>query len=70
MGCWWTAAFEHRMAGNMKMGGLAFDLSGTPAAIKGGPLWPGQDTRPILASVGYTEEEIAKLLRSPPGRPP
>lgn len=60
----WTAAFGHRMVGNMKMGGLAFDLSGTPAAIKGGPLWPGQDTKPILASLGYTEDEIAKLLES------
>ncbi|MCL2584370.1 MAG: CoA transferase [Streptosporangiales bacterium] len=60
----WTSAFGHRMVGKMKMGGLAFDLSGTPAAIKGGPLWPGQDTKAILAGLGYTEDEIAKLLES------
>jgi crotonobetainyl-CoA:carnitine CoA-transferase CaiB-like acyl-CoA transferase len=60
----WTASFQHRMVGKMKLGGLTFDLSGTPAALRGGPLWPGQDSKAILADLGYTDDEIAKLLES------
>jgi crotonobetainyl-CoA:carnitine CoA-transferase CaiB-like acyl-CoA transferase len=59
-----TASFQHRMVGAMKMGGLSFRLSGTPGVIKGGPLWPGQDTRVILGELGYTPEEITKLIES------
>jgi crotonobetainyl-CoA:carnitine CoA-transferase CaiB-like acyl-CoA transferase len=59
-----TASFQHRMVGTMKMGGLNFRLSGTPGVIKSGPLWPGQDTKTILADLGYTAEEIGKLIES------
>ncbi|HTU74853.1 MAG TPA: CoA transferase [Trebonia sp.] len=59
-----TASFEHRMVGAMKLGGLSFRLSGTPGVIKSGPLWPGQDSRKILGELGYTEEEISKLLEA------
>jgi crotonobetainyl-CoA:carnitine CoA-transferase CaiB-like acyl-CoA transferase len=59
-----TASFQHRMVGTMKLGGLSFQLSGTPGVLKGGPLWPGQDTKVILAELGYTPEEIAKLIES------
>ena len=59
-----TVSFQHRMVGAMKMGGLGFRLSGTPGVIKGGPLWPGQDTRAILGELGYTPEEITKLIES------
>jgi crotonobetainyl-CoA:carnitine CoA-transferase CaiB-like acyl-CoA transferase len=59
-----TASFRHRMAGNMKLSGLSFQLSGTPGVIKGGPLWPGQDTRVILGELGYTPEEITKMIES------
>ena len=59
-----TASFRHRMVGQTKMAGLGFDLSGTPAVIKGGPLWPGQDSKKILADLGYTRDEIAKLIES------
>jgi crotonobetainyl-CoA:carnitine CoA-transferase CaiB-like acyl-CoA transferase len=48
----------------MKLGGLSFQLSGTPGVIKSGPLWPGQDTRVILSELGYTPEEITKLIES------
>jgi crotonobetainyl-CoA:carnitine CoA-transferase CaiB-like acyl-CoA transferase len=58
------ASFRHRMVGNMKLGGLSFELSDTPGVIKGGPLWPGQDTRVILSELGYTPEEITKLIES------
>jgi crotonobetainyl-CoA:carnitine CoA-transferase CaiB-like acyl-CoA transferase len=59
-----TASFQHRMVGTMTVGGLSFQLSGTPGVLKGGPLWPGQDTKVILAELGYTSEEIAKLIES------
>ncbi|HUN37281.1 MAG TPA: CoA transferase [Trebonia sp.] len=59
-----TASFEHRMVGSMKLGGLSFQLSDTPGVIKSGPVWPGQDSRKILAELGYTEEDISKLLES------
>jgi crotonobetainyl-CoA:carnitine CoA-transferase CaiB-like acyl-CoA transferase len=59
-----TASFQHRVVGTMKVGGLSFQLSGTPGVLKGGPLWPGQDTKVILAELGYSSEEIAKLIES------
>jgi crotonobetainyl-CoA:carnitine CoA-transferase CaiB-like acyl-CoA transferase len=48
----------------MKLGGLSFQLSKTPGVIKSGPVWPGQDSRKILGELGYTDEEISKLLES------
>jgi crotonobetainyl-CoA:carnitine CoA-transferase CaiB-like acyl-CoA transferase len=48
----------------MTMAGLCFDLSDTPGKIWGPPVWPGQNTRQILAEVGYTPDEIEKLLSS------
>jgi len=59
-----VAAFPHRMVGNMKMAGLYFDLSDTPGVIQGPPVWPGQNTRAILAEVGYSADEIDKLIES------
>jgi crotonobetainyl-CoA:carnitine CoA-transferase CaiB-like acyl-CoA transferase len=50
--------------GEMKMAGLYFDLSDTPGKIWGPPAWPGQNTRQILAEVGYSPDEINKLLAS------
>ena len=46
----------------MKMAGLYFDLSDTPGKIGRPPLWPGQDTRTILAETGYSDDEIDKLI--------
>ena len=59
-----TASFQHRMVGAMKLGGLSFQLSGTPGVIKSGPVWPGQDSRKILGELGYSDEDIGKLLES------
>jgi crotonobetainyl-CoA:carnitine CoA-transferase CaiB-like acyl-CoA transferase len=59
-----TASFQHRMVGAMKLGGLSFRLSGTPGVIKSGPVWPGQDSRKILGELGYTADDISKLLES------
>jgi len=57
-----VSSFPHRIVGNMKMGGLYFDLSDTPGKIWGPPTWPGQNTSQILAELGYTSDEIDKLL--------
>jgi crotonobetainyl-CoA:carnitine CoA-transferase CaiB-like acyl-CoA transferase len=59
-----VASFTHRAVGKMKMAGLYFDLSETPGKIWGPPAWPGQNTKQILAEVGYTPDEIDKLLDS------
>jgi crotonobetainyl-CoA:carnitine CoA-transferase CaiB-like acyl-CoA transferase len=48
----------------MKMGGLCFDLSDTPGVIQGPPVWPGQNSRAILAELGYTADEAGKLIES------
>ena len=57
-----VASFRHHVMGDMKMAGLYFDLSDTPGKIWGPPAWPGLNTRQILAEVGYTPDEIEKLL--------
>jgi crotonobetainyl-CoA:carnitine CoA-transferase CaiB-like acyl-CoA transferase len=59
-----VASFTHPVMGDMKMAGLYFDLSDTPGKIWGPPTWPGQNTRQILAEVGYSPDEIDKLLAS------
>ena len=41
--------------------GLLFDLSETPGVVQGPPLVPGQDTRAILAELGYDDARIDKL---------
>ena len=57
-----VSSFRHRLMGQMKMAGLYFDLSDTPGKIGRPPLWPGQDTRTILAEIGYSDDEIDKLI--------
>jgi crotonobetainyl-CoA:carnitine CoA-transferase CaiB-like acyl-CoA transferase len=59
-----VASFPHRVVGQMKMGGLYFDLSDTPGVIQGPPVWPGQNSRAILAELGYTADEVGKLIES------
>ena len=41
--------------------GLLFDLSETPGVIQGPPLTPGMNTREILRSIGYDDDQIEKL---------
>jgi crotonobetainyl-CoA:carnitine CoA-transferase CaiB-like acyl-CoA transferase len=59
-----VVSFRHPVVGEMTMAGLYFDLSDTPGKIWGPPVWPGRDTKWILAEVGYSPDEIAKLLDS------
>jgi crotonobetainyl-CoA:carnitine CoA-transferase CaiB-like acyl-CoA transferase len=57
-----VSRFHHPVMGEMKMAGLCFDLSETPGVIGRPPLWPGQDTRRILGELGYTADEVDKLV--------
>lgn len=59
-----TATFPHPQVGSVTMAGLYFDLSDTPGLLQSGPLWPGRDSRSILAEVGYTEDEVEKLIQT------
>jgi crotonobetainyl-CoA:carnitine CoA-transferase CaiB-like acyl-CoA transferase len=59
-----VADFHHRQVGDMTMAGLYFDLSDTPGVLQGGPLWPGQNSKQILLGLGYSEDEISKLIES------
>jgi crotonobetainyl-CoA:carnitine CoA-transferase CaiB-like acyl-CoA transferase len=58
----WVTHYEQGIVGRMDALGLMFDLSDTPGRIAGPPLVPGQDSRAILAELGYDEEQVEKLL--------
>ena len=60
----WVASYEHPIVGRMEALGLMFDLDDTPGRVQGPPLVPGQDTRAILAELGYDEERVEELLAS------
>lgn len=57
-----VADFHHRAVGSMKISGLVFHLSDTPGVLQGGAIWPGQDSKSILAELGYTDPQITDLL--------
>lgn len=59
-----VATFNHPIMGAMRVGGLYFDLSDTPGTVGRPPLTPGQDSRSILAELGYGREEIDALVNS------
>jgi hypothetical protein len=43
--------------------GLLFDFSDTPGRVQGPPLIVGQHSREILAELGYSQEQIAELVK-------
>ena len=57
----WVTRYRHPIVGDMDVMGLLFDFSETPGIVQGPPLVPGQDTRTILADLGYDDERIDKL---------
>ncbi len=58
----WVASYEQRLVGRMDQMGLLFDLADTPGRVQGPPLVPGQDTRRILAELGYDDARVEALL--------
>jgi crotonobetainyl-CoA:carnitine CoA-transferase CaiB-like acyl-CoA transferase len=60
----WVTSYEQPLVGHMDAAGLMWDFSETPGRIYGPPLVPGQDSRTILAELGYDDEHVAKLIAS------
>jgi crotonobetainyl-CoA:carnitine CoA-transferase CaiB-like acyl-CoA transferase len=58
----WVTSYEQPLVGKMDVMGLLFDLDDTPGRVQGPPLVPGQDSRAILAGLGYDDERIEKLI--------
>src|SRR5690606_10418381 len=57
------AEVEHPTAGRVKMTGIPAKLSETPGRVAVPPPLLGEQTESILASLGYSDSEIAALLR-------
>ena len=52
---------EHSEAGTLKMLGVPYKFSDTPAQIDKAPPLLGEDNNDVLASLGYDEEYIKDL---------
>ncbi|MCU1372848.1 MAG: CoA transferase [Actinomycetia bacterium] len=58
----WVTSYDQLLVGKMEVFGLLFDLAETPGRVQGPPLVPGQDSRTVLAGLGYDDERIDKLI--------
>ncbi|MBJ21501.1 MAG: carnitine dehydratase [Deltaproteobacteria bacterium] len=54
--------YDHRMVGKLGHPGLACQFSDTPATVQGGPLLVGENTREILADLGFDETSTNALF--------
>src|SRR5580658_3266232 len=59
----WVASYPHPFVGRLDQIGLLFDFSDTPGRVQGPPLIVGQHSREILAELGYSQEQIAELVK-------
>jgi crotonobetainyl-CoA:carnitine CoA-transferase CaiB-like acyl-CoA transferase len=59
----WVVSYPQYYVGKLDQIGLAFDFSDTPATIQGPPLVVGEQTAPIMAELGYTQDEIEALQK-------
>ncbi len=59
-----VAQYNHRMVGKLGHPGLAFQFSDTPTSVQGGPLLVGEDTREILADLGFDEATTDALFEA------
>lgn len=58
----WLVNLPHRVLGRVGHVGIVTDLSETPAVVQSGPLIVGEQTREILAELGYSEEQQTALF--------
>jgi crotonobetainyl-CoA:carnitine CoA-transferase CaiB-like acyl-CoA transferase len=56
-----TVDLEHPVLGPVRQAGIPFTLSATPASIRTPPPLLGEDTREVLAALGYDAAAIAAL---------
>ncbi len=57
----WVVSYDHPHVGRLDQVGMNFDLSETPGAPGERPLLVGEHTKEILASMGYSEEEMTQM---------
>ncbi len=68
----WTTEYHHPYVGKLEQIGATYGLSDTPPVMQFAPLIVGDQTKPILEELGYTEDEIlamaneAAILCDPP----
>ena len=60
----WVADYQQGIVGRMEVGGLGFDLHGSPGVIQGATPLVGEHTSELLADLGYNSSEIEQLLES------
>ncbi len=57
----WVVSYQHPHVGKLDQVGMNFDLSETPGKPGERPLIVGEHTKEILASMGYTEEQMNEM---------
>jgi crotonobetainyl-CoA:carnitine CoA-transferase CaiB-like acyl-CoA transferase len=61
----WVVSYQHPFVGKLDQIGLLFGLSDTPGRVQGRPLIVGENSRDILAELGYSSEDIEALCKGP-----
>lgn len=57
----WTVSYDHPHVGKLDQIGLCVNLSDTPGKPQQRPVIVGEHTKEILASMGFSEEEMDKM---------
>lgn len=60
----WLVNLPHPVTGHIGHVGIPYDFSDTKPVVQSRPLLVGERTREILAELGYSDEEQAKLFES------
>jgi crotonobetainyl-CoA:carnitine CoA-transferase CaiB-like acyl-CoA transferase len=57
----WVVSYPHPVVGKLDQIGLLVSLSDTPGVIQGRPLLVGEHTQEIMASMGYSEDDMKTM---------